>query len=222
MHGRISWRLRELHDKYGPVVRISHDELSYTTSGAWKKIYAQRNPEFVKALDGRGIAPPSIGGRKSLMTETQNRHAALRRVINPAFSERALREQEGYLKTHSDTLITQLKKRCVEGPVDMTNWYNLTAFDIVSGEFIGCRRVAEVFINFARPCFWKPCWLSYECRAAMDQDHLGPIKSNCVVSNRDAVWPSRTSQLLDTSLCGRVERTAYCNDQCEATRPHQR
>jgi len=90
MKGRISWKIRELHDKYGPVVRIAPDELSYTTSGAWKKIYGQRNPEFVKALDGRGIAPASIGGQRSLMTEHQDRHLRLRRAIDPAFSQRAL------------------------------------------------------------------------------------------------------------------------------------
>ncbi|WP_254520799.1 hypothetical protein, partial [Salmonella enterica] len=52
-----------------------------------------------------------------------------------AFSERALREQEGYFQNHSDNLIKQLKKRCKEGPVDLSNWFNLLAFDIVSGQF---------------------------------------------------------------------------------------
>ncbi|GKT51125.1 averantin hydroxylase [Colletotrichum spaethianum] len=132
LKGRISWRIRELHDEYGPVVRIAPDELSYTTSTAWKKIYGQRKPEFPKALDGRGIAPPSIGGRLSLMTETQDQHLRLRRAINPAFSEKALREQEHYLQTHSSNLIRILKEKSKQGPVDMTTWYNLVAFDIVS------------------------------------------------------------------------------------------
>ncbi|EMD84805.1 hypothetical protein COCHEDRAFT_1189205 [Bipolaris maydis C5] len=142
MKGRISWKIRELHDQYGPVVRIAPDELSYTTSGAWKKIYGQRNPEFVKALDGRGIAPASIGGRRSLMTEHQDRHLRLRRAIDPAFSQRALREQEKYFQDHSDNLVQKLHERCKTEPLDMTTWYNLVAFDIVSdlafGEPSGC------------------------------------------------------------------------------------
>ncbi|CAN9087059.1 unnamed protein product [Alternaria alternata] len=142
MKGRISWKIRELHDKYGPVVRIAPDEISYTTSGAWKKIYGQRNPEFVKALDGRGIAPASIGGQRSLMTEHQDRHLRLRRAIDPAFSQRALREQESYFQDHSDNLVQKLRQRCKDGPLDMTTWYNLVAFDIVSdlafGEPSGC------------------------------------------------------------------------------------
>ncbi|KAH4963647.1 cytochrome P450 monooxygenase alt3 [Parastagonospora nodorum] len=142
MKGRISWKIRELHDKYGPIVRIAPDELSYTTSGAWKKIYGQRNPEFSKALDGRGIAPASIGGQRSLMTEHQDRHLRLRKAIDPAFSQKALREQENYFQDHSNNLIQKLKQRCKDGPLDMTTWFNLVAFDIVSdlafGESSGC------------------------------------------------------------------------------------
>jgi cytochrome P450 len=134
MKGRIGWKIRELHDTYGPVVRISHDELSYTTSGAWRKIYTQRHPEFSKCLDGRGIAPPTVNGKYAMPTENQERHGRLRRAVNPAFSDRALREQEGFLQEHSNNLIAHLKKRCKEGPVDMTLWYNLCAFDIVSGK----------------------------------------------------------------------------------------
>lgn len=133
MKGRISWKLRELHDQYGPVVRISYDELSYTTSGAWRKIYTQRQPEFSKCLDGRGIAPPTVNGKYAMPTENQERHGRLRRAVNPAFSERALREQEGFLQTHSDNLLVQLGKQSRTGPVDMTWMYNLCAFDIVSG-----------------------------------------------------------------------------------------
>ncbi|KAF6845032.1 cytochrome p-450 [Colletotrichum musicola] len=132
MKGRITWRVRELHEQYGPVVRIAPDELSFTSGAAWKKIYGQRSPEFPKALDGRGIAPAHINGRKTLMTEDQERHARLRRAINPAFSERALREQEGYFQNHSDTLVRQLMKECKKGAVDLSTWFNLLAFDIVS------------------------------------------------------------------------------------------
>ncbi|KAK7956631.1 uncharacterized protein PG986_005853 [Apiospora aurea] len=132
LKGRITWRIRKLHDQYGPVVRIAPDELSYTTSSAWKKIYGQRTPEFAKALDGRGIAPTSIGGRPSLMTETQENHLRLRKAINPAFSERALREQEHYLQAHSNKLVKILTEKSKQGPVDMTTWYNIVAFDIVS------------------------------------------------------------------------------------------
>lgn len=133
MKGRIAWKIRDLHEQYGPVVRISHDELSFTTSGAWRKIYTQRSPEFSKCLDGRGIAPVKVGGKYAMPTESQERHGRLRRAVNPAFSERALREQEDYLIKHTDNLMSKLRSMCKDGPIDVTWWFNLCAFDIVSG-----------------------------------------------------------------------------------------
>ncbi|KAK0392637.1 hypothetical protein NLU13_2132 [Sarocladium strictum] len=132
LKGRLAWKIRDLHDRYGPVVRIAPDELSYTSGAAWKKIYGQRSPEFPKVLDGRGIAPASIGGRRTLATEELDRHTSLRRAINPAFSERALREQEYYFQNYTDSFIKQIGKRSKDGPVDMSLWFNLLSFDIMS------------------------------------------------------------------------------------------
>lgn len=122
--GRLGWRIRDLHKQYGPVVRIAPNELSYTSSAAWRKIYGQRSPEFEKAVDGRGIAPVEINGKRALMTETSEGHARLRKAINPAFSERAVRDQEKYLQAHSDTLLSQLLKSCFQGPVDSKHFFN--------------------------------------------------------------------------------------------------
>lgn len=135
--GRLAWRIRELHEQYGPVVRIAPDELSYTTGTAWKKIYGQRNPEFMKCLDGRGIAPVSINGVRGLITEEQDKHTRLRRAIVPAFSDRALREQEVWLHRYCDQLMVVLKSRSAEGPVNMTEWFHLMNYDINSGLAFG-------------------------------------------------------------------------------------
>ncbi|TQN67917.1 Multicopper oxidase aurL2 [Colletotrichum shisoi] len=49
LQGNLAWRIRDLHEQYGPVIRIAPDELSYTSSTAWKKMYGQRSPEFLYA-----------------------------------------------------------------------------------------------------------------------------------------------------------------------------
>lgn len=124
------------------MIRIAPDELSYTTGTAWKKIYGQRNPEFVKCLDGRGIVPPSRMGVRGIATAHQEKHAQLRRAILPAFSERALREQESFFQLYAGKLTAQLSRVCKAGPQNMVQWYSFTAFDIVSdlafGEAAGC------------------------------------------------------------------------------------
>ena len=61
LKGRSFYRALEMHDKYGPVVRIAPDESSYITDTAWKTIYAHRQVEIPKSLDGHGHAKPNNG-----------------------------------------------------------------------------------------------------------------------------------------------------------------
>lgn len=129
--------MQELHTKYGAVIRIAPDELSYTSSAAWKKIYSQKSPEFEKCLDGRGIAPASRNGIRGIVTERQERHTKLRRAILPAFSDRALKEQEHFLQTYTAKLITQLRAKGADGAQDICRWYSLTTFDIISALAFG-------------------------------------------------------------------------------------
>ncbi|TEA14667.1 Cytochrome P450 monooxygenase alt3 [Colletotrichum sidae] len=147
LQGRLAWRIRELHTEYGPVVRIAPDELSYTSSAAWKKIYGQRSPEFSKCFDGRGIAGPSVNNpeirNKGIVTADTEPHARLRKAVLPAFSERALREQEEILQLYADKLVHQLQSSSKTGaPQDLVKWFSLAAFDIVSdlafGQAAGC------------------------------------------------------------------------------------
>lgn len=143
LRGELAFKIRDLHDQYGPVVRIAPDELSYTSSAAWKKIYGQKTPEFEKCLDGRGIAPRSLEGVKGIINEDQERHSRLRRAINPAFSERAIREQEVFLQLYSDKLVSCLLRDAKKGEaVDILRWVHLTTFDVISdlafGQPAGC------------------------------------------------------------------------------------
>ncbi|KAG9187564.1 unspecific monooxygenase [Alternaria panax] len=54
----------------GSVTRIAPDELSYASSTALKKIDGTTPPrEFLKCLDGRGIAPAIVNGRRRIVIE---------------------------------------------------------------------------------------------------------------------------------------------------------
>jgi cytochrome P450 len=81
------------HEKYGPVVRISPNTLSFNTASALHTIYATRNAnvkkgEWYKTFD---IA----AGTYSSFTETdREKHAAKRRWMGPIFSPESLRLNE--------------------------------------------------------------------------------------------------------------------------------
>lgn len=120
-----------------------------------------KGAEFPKAAcfyRNRGV-PPSI------VSETRENHALLRRQISPGFSDRSLREQETIVKGYVDLLIERLRERCIPAPggdedqdnkaeekrplspasktaFDMRLWFNCATFDIIGdlafGESFGC------------------------------------------------------------------------------------
>jgi cytochrome P450 len=61
-------------------------------------------------------------------------HARMRRLLNHAFSEAALREQEPLMNSYFDLLIQKLYEK-IDGPtngkVNIVRWFNFTTFDLV-------------------------------------------------------------------------------------------
>lgn len=58
-------------------------------------------------------------------------HSRVRRLFSPAFSDRALKQQESLFQQYTDLLMTKLL--AIGGrPVDMTIMFNLTTFDIMA------------------------------------------------------------------------------------------
>ena len=118
-----------LHRIYGPVVRFGPDDLSYTDSRAWRDIHVVQKG---KKENGKLISfyPSSSDGEHHLFTQNDTaRHATVRRVFSPAFSEKGLKAQEPMFQRFSDMLVA----RC--------GWRESAAFDIMAelsfGESLG-------------------------------------------------------------------------------------
>lgn len=63
-------------------------------------------------------------------------HSRLRRIFAPAFSTRALTQQEDLIAKYADLLITRLTREA-DHPHDMSLWYNCTTFDIMGDLALG-------------------------------------------------------------------------------------
>lgn len=131
LKGDIIYAIKALHDEYGPVVRVAPDELDYITSTAWKTIYGHRIPEMSKALDGRGVPHPA-NGIPGIVTSPKDNHTRLRRAIFPAFSDKALRDQEVFVQKYVGLLVEKLRGYAAAGQIcNLTDWYNYTTFDVI-------------------------------------------------------------------------------------------
>lgn len=141
--------IQNLHIKYGVVVRYSPNELSYTGAQAWKDIYGYQrgrneNPKDLK------FYTPSKNGAPSLAILDVEEHTKIRRAIAPAFSDRALKQQEPLFRRFADLLISNLRKAVTDEPgtaVNMVKMYNFTTFDIMAeltyGESLGLLEKSE-------------------------------------------------------------------------------
>lgn len=128
-----------LHKKYGPIVRIGPNQLSYIDPRAWKDIQGHR-------VGGRGGFPKdrSLMGQQEhsdILHADDATHTRQRRIFSHAFSEKALREQESLIRGYTDLLVSKLEEKSFRRngqtkdnatTVDIVRMYNFTTFDIMA------------------------------------------------------------------------------------------
>lgn len=127
--------VREQHEKYGEVVRLGPDRLSFIDPQAWKDIYGHRTggrPENPK--DTRFYEKAYNGETDIITIEDTVAHGRLRRVFSNAFSDKALKLQEPLIKKYVDQLIDNMHRSVKEDKdvnLDLVKLYNCTTFDIM-------------------------------------------------------------------------------------------
>ncbi|KUI70157.1 Isotrichodermin C-15 hydroxylase [Cytospora mali] len=145
--GKSHERMRELHEKYGDVVRVAPNQVAFIDPRAWKDTMGHRragqqengrDPIFYALAKGGILAP--IGSEE---------HGRQRRVLSHGFSAQSMMEQQPLIQQYVDLLMDRLRENAQGGSkaLDMTKWYNWTTFDIIGdlafGEPFGCLNEAS-------------------------------------------------------------------------------
>lgn len=160
--------IENAHHKYGNVVRIAPNTLSFIEPSAWTDIYGHRK--------GRAVLPKDplfynemLLDRKTITMASDDEAVPIRKAINPAFSHKALLDQEPMLQGHVDCLMAQLAKTSREqGGVDIRKWFTFSMFDINSdfafGEDLGCVRTGKYheWVQFVTSYFYAAT-LIHQC-----------------------------------------------------------
>ncbi|KAF8461531.1 putative cytochrome P450, partial [Kalaharituber pfeilii] len=139
LSGKQAEYYKEVHRKYGSVVRVAQNDLSFTSPAAWKDIHSHHagQPTFIKAgfyyQDPKHLTLPNIINEANVA-----KHAQVRRLHAPAFSAKALKEQETIIDRYINLLVQRLWKRYADrqkGPdgeyCNFVDWYNYTTFDAI-------------------------------------------------------------------------------------------
>nr|ACZ55941.1 cytochrome P450 monooxygenase [Fusarium incarnatum] len=131
----------ELHLKYGPVVRIGPNMLSFNHPDAMKDVRGHRKagePEH-----GKDPISVQFAGDNIVGSDREN-HTRFRRALAYGFSAQAMLEQEPTFKSYVNQLFQKLHEQSCGGkePVDISKWYTFTTFDMIGdlafGESFGC------------------------------------------------------------------------------------
>ena len=139
--------LEKAHERYGDVVRIGPSTLSFINASAWNDIYGFRNGRAVLPKDPQ-FYNKMLLDKNTITMASDDDAVPIRKAMNPAFSPKALLQQEPMIKTHIQRLIMQLTKNSYDTSrndhcsIDLRKWVVFSMFDINSefafGEDMGC------------------------------------------------------------------------------------
>lgn len=142
--GNYHHKLHHFHERYGPVVRIAPNELSYISSHAWQDIYG--NPSITKnrlwALQEEKHHPVSI------LSTDEATHLRNRRALAGAFTDHAIAQHAALLERIVELMIEKFKASVNASSglarVNVVDWFNFLTFDISGalsfGETFDCVR----------------------------------------------------------------------------------
>ncbi|EWG53831.1 hypothetical protein FVEG_12172 [Fusarium verticillioides 7600] len=150
--GRYPFIMEETHRKYGDVVRIAPNELSFATVQAYKDIYGHATKDKKKFIKGDWYE--TAGDHPGIVSvRDPAQHSRQRKYLSHAFSAKSLRGQETVIHRYVDMFIGQLRKLgSPEGSgINVEEALNWLTFDIIGDLAFG-----ESFSAVAegRPHFW--------------------------------------------------------------------
>ncbi|KZP14951.1 cytochrome P450 [Athelia psychrophila] len=122
---------RSLHDRYGDIVRIGPNELSFRDAAVVNPMMG--SPGLPKGPVWKGRAPARKA--KMLITLSGPEHAHRRHPWNKAFNTEALKGYEEIIQKRANQLVDALGKQV--GPTNLAMWIGYFAFDLMSDMAFG-------------------------------------------------------------------------------------
>ncbi|RJE23176.1 Cytochrome P450 [Aspergillus sclerotialis] len=131
--------IAHLHEKYGEVVRVGPREISYTSASANKVIFGGRPTEETVFEKNPVVWLQGSGEIHNIFFARYREHARYRKMISPAFSEAAIREQEPIIQQFVSQFMDGMRQRSgkacypnADGVVNIAAWFNFIVYDVLS------------------------------------------------------------------------------------------
>ncbi|KAM0542556.1 hypothetical protein ACHAPJ_012727 [Fusarium lateritium] len=141
LSGKSHRTILQLHQRYGPIVRIGPNDLSLNHPDGMKDLRGHR-----KIGTGENSKDPNLArfNADNIIGANRQDHQRFRRALAHGFSNQSMMDQQAIIKSYVNSLIEGLLEECTGGmkPLDIGKWLNFTTFDIIGdlafGEPFGC------------------------------------------------------------------------------------
>ncbi|KAJ0343918.1 hypothetical protein KNSL1_009885 [Colletotrichum chrysophilum] len=127
--GQRMYYIHSLHERYGPVVRITPDEISVADPDGYIDIY-RMGSGFIKSKFYKQI---SGGANPAIFTIIDPKeHAARRKLFARAFTISSIRENcEALVREKVEKATDCIRSEAMQGRSDVLKWWTLMASDVV-------------------------------------------------------------------------------------------
>ncbi|KAJ5165071.1 cytochrome P450 [Penicillium coprophilum] len=136
--GNLDVVQRELHKRYGPLVRIAPDEVACADPEAIRKIYSTTSPlnksDFYHIWDvGAFSKYPN-----AFAIVDEKLHSERRRIVSSVYSMSTVLTLESYIDNCSRLFVERMTERTIpDQAIDLGDWFLWYAYDVIGELFFG-------------------------------------------------------------------------------------
>ncbi|KAL6711503.1 hypothetical protein ACN47E_004437 [Coniothyrium glycines] len=133
LKGQYSRHISQLHDQYGPVIRVTPDEIHIRDARFFEQVYAKNVHLDKEGWDQR------FGCAGGLLTSVKaDQHKRRRAALSPMFSRRSILDFIHIISRHIDTLSIRLQEfEARKEPLNLTHAFPALTGDIIMDYFFG-------------------------------------------------------------------------------------
>ncbi|CAI7594756.1 unnamed protein product [Penicillium crustosum] len=129
LNGKIPMYVHQLHEKYGPIVRITPDQVDICDTSAAKEIH-KTNSRFAKTVFYRKISGSNVP--TTFSTTDRDFHTRHRRLLASPISESSLTRLEPIIVNRIRIAVDKITMELTDhGVTDVFKWWLFMATDII-------------------------------------------------------------------------------------------
>ena len=108
LQGQYIFHLRDLHSKYGPIIRVNPYELHIADSSFYEKLYVS-SASGEKRDKWEWVTKQSMAPGASFATADHFHHRSRRAALNPFFSKASVRRLQPVIDERVQRLVNRLR-----------------------------------------------------------------------------------------------------------------